>query len=282
VAAIELSGASALLVEVDERTLTLSPQHLEEAITQNHERRLRAIIPVHLYGQPADMPAIMNLAAKHKLQVIEDCAQAHGAKINDRDVGTWGDASAFSFYPTKNLGALGDGGAVVTNNAELGTRLRELRVYGWRERYVSEGAGMNTRLDELQAAILRVKLRHLDSENARRTEIAGHYHHSLGHLPLRLPQPASSDRHVYHQYVIRLERRDELRESLWQKNIESAVLYPVPIHRQPAYRDRIAVSGPLRVTEEAARELLCLPIHPWLSDADVAQITDATRAWFDG
>ncbi len=205
VAAIELAGASALLVDVDPSTLTLSPERLEEALAQDTDQRVKAIIPVHLYGQPADMPAIVALAQRHNVRVIEDCAQAHGAMIGDRKTGTWGDAAAFSFYPTKNLAALGDGGAVVTNDEALAARLRALRTYGWKERYVSEEAGMNTRLDELQAAILRVRLRSLDAENARRSELARHYDHSLGKCSgLRLPQPAAEVRHVYHQYVIRV------------------------------------------------------------------------------
>lgn len=280
VAAIELSGASALLVDVDERTLTLSPQRLEEALAQNKHQRLKAIIPVHLYGQPADMAAILSIAQKQGLRVIEDCAQAHGATIGGRKVGTWGDAAAFSFYPTKNLAALGDGGAVVTNDGALAERLRALRVYGWQERYVSEGPGMNTRLDELQAAILRVKLGSLDAENVRRAEIARHYDHSLGGLSgLVLPRPATDVGHVYHQYVIRLRKRDALREHLRSEQIETAVLYPTPIHLQPAYRDRIATAGPLPVTEQAARELLCLPVHPCLDDLEVARVVTAIMNW---
>jgi dTDP-4-amino-4,6-dideoxygalactose transaminase len=162
VAAIELCGASALLVDVDEATLTLSPARLADALDSQGGARITAVIPVHLYGQPADMPGISAIAAEHGLKVIEDCAQAHGAAIVDRQVGTWGDAAAFSFYPTKNLAALGDGGAVTTDDASLAERLRALRTYGWRERYISDEAGMNSRLDELQAAILRVRLPLLD------------------------------------------------------------------------------------------------------------------------
>ncbi len=283
VAAIELSGASALLVDVDERTLTLSPARLEEALTQNRAAKIKAIVPVHLYGQPADMPAILALALEHGLRVIEDCAQAHGATIGDRKVGTWGDAAAFSFYPTKNLAAFGDGGAVVTNDDSLGDRFRQLRIYGWKERYISERAGMNTRLDEVQAAILRVQLRFLESDNARRADIARQYHYSLGKFrELTLPAPHADERHVYHQYVIRLHGRDELREHLRRREIESAILYPLPIHLQPAYRERIATAGSLAVTEQAARELLCLPVHPWLTDGDVARVSNAIIDWLHG
>lgn len=282
VAAIELAGASPLLVDVDEETLTISLPALEEAISQHREGRLRGIIPVHFYGRPADLPTILSLGAKHGLRVIEDCAQAHGAMIDGKNVGTLGDASAFSFYPTKNLGALGDGGAVVTNDSDLAEHLRELRTYGWRERYISEAAGMNTRLDEIQAAILRIRLTKLETENARRIEIARQYHYSLGDLPLQLPPLDSRVRHVYHQFVIRLPKRDQLRAYLRQREIDAGVLYPVPIHEQPAYRGRVSISGRLAVSERAARELLCLPIHPWLSEAEVTRVTDAIRAWFHG
>lgn len=288
VAAIGLAGASPLLVDVDETTLTLSPDGLREALARDREHRIKAVVPVHLYGRPADMPAIAAAAAEYGLRVIEDCAQAHGAMIGDRKVGTFGDAAAFSFYPTKNLAALGDGGAVATNDPALAQRLRELRIYGWRERYISEEPGMNTRLDELQAAVLRVKLRSLDQENARRREIAQQYDVALAKLAdLILPQRTRGMHDVYHQYLIRLHPvaailpRDALRDHLRSRGVEAAILYPVPIHQQPAYRDRVATAGPLPVTERAAHELLCLPVHPWLSDDDVARTCDAILEWCD-
>ena len=282
VAAIELSGASALLVGVDETTMTMSPQRLAEAIALNRDRQLKAVIPVHLYGWPADMPAITAIAAEHGLKIIEDCAQAHGARRGGRAVGTWGNAAAFSFYPTKNLGALGDGGAVVTNDSSAAERLRALRVYGWKERYISDSVGMNTRLDDLQAAILRVKLRHLDRATARRRAIARRYHESLADLPIVLPPRDKTVEHVYHQFVIRLPERDRLREHLQAQGVDTAVLYPVPIHKQPAYHGRIATCGDLSVTDRAASELLCLPIHPALDDSDVERVTTAIRDFFHG
>ena len=282
VAAIELTGASALLVDVDEMTLTMSPQRLAEAIEQHRGRQIKAIIPVHLYGWPADLPAIARIASEHRLKIIEDCAQAHGARMAGRAVGTWGDAAAFSFYPTKNLGALGDGGAVATNDSGTAERLRALRVYGWKERYISDIVGMNTRLDDLQAAILRVKLRHLNTANERRRAIARRYHASLVNLPIVLPPRDENVEHVYHQFVIRLAERDRLREHLQAYDIDTAVLYPLPIHEQPAYRGRIAVAGDLAVTERAARELLCLPIHPTLDDSDIERVTLAIREFFHG
>ena len=282
VAAIELTGASALLVDVDDATMTMSPQHLAAAIAQNQSGHVKAVIPVHLYGWPADMPAITSIATEHGLKIIEDCAQAHGARLGGRAVGTWGNAAAFSFYPTKNLGALGDGGAVVTNDSTTAERLRALRVYGWKERYISDIVGMNTRLDDLQAAILRVKLRHLDSTNGRRRGIARRYRQSLADLPIVLPPHDETVEQVYHQFVIRLPERDRLREYLQAHGVDTAVLYPLPIHQQPAYRGRIATSGDLSATEGAAHDLLCLPIHPTLDDSDVEQVTTAIRAFFHG
>ncbi|HEY0368761.1 MAG TPA: DegT/DnrJ/EryC1/StrS family aminotransferase [Chthoniobacterales bacterium] len=282
VAAIERAGAKPLLIDVDPDALTLSPESLAEALSRDAAHAIKAVIPVHLYGQPADMRAILALAGKHGLRVIEDCAQAHGAEIDGRKVGTFGDLAAFSFYPTKNLGALGDGGAVVTNNYSLGERLRELRSYGWRERYISEIAGLNSRLDEIQAAVLRVKLRHLDAENRRRRQIARRYDDLLGAFAnIALPKPAANARHVYHQYVIRLPDREPLRAYLDSQQIGTAVLYPVPIHLQPAYRERIEVAGAMRVTERAAKELLCLPIHPWLDDAELARVGAAITDWLN-
>lgn len=281
VTAIELAEATPLLIDVDENSMTLSPRALADALRQKKKQSIRAVIPVHLYGQPAEMTEIMKLAAQHQLHVIEDCAQAHGAMIGQQKVGTFGEVAAFSFYPTKNLAALGDGGAVVTKDHSLGARLRELRAYGWRERYISERAGMNTRLDEVQAAILRIRLRRLDQENARRSDIARQYCDSLGDLPLRLPPPVAHGRHVYHQFTIRLSNRDGLRRFLAEKEIQTAVLYPQPVHEQPAYCNRVHLADSLAVTEKIARELLCLPIHPWLKDAEISAVAKAIREWFD-
>ena len=281
VAAIELAGASALLVDVDEATLTLSPERLQQALVEHRASRIKAIIPVHLYGHPADMVSILRMASVYGISVIEDCAQAHGATISGRKVGTWGDVAAFSFYPTKNLAALGDAGGVVTNNRAVADHARELRVYGWKERYISENAGMNSRLDDLQAAILRVRLRYLDADNARRIQIALQYDQALSDRGIILPKNTADMQHVYHQYVVRLADRDGLRAHLTSHGIGTAVLYPVPVHQQPAYRDRIAVADDLSVTERAARELLCLPIHPWLDDDDVARTCSAILDWLD-
>ncbi|MBS1788533.1 MAG: DegT/DnrJ/EryC1/StrS family aminotransferase [Acidobacteria bacterium] len=274
VAAIELAGAAPLMVDIDPATFTISSQAVEDAIkTYRGSAKLKAVIAVHLYGHPAEMAAIIELARRYELRVIEDCAQAHGAKIGDQRVGSIGDIAAFSFYPTKNLGALGDGGAVVTNDDELAERLRLLREYGWRERYVSEIAGMNSRLDELQAAVLRVKLRSLDAENERRRQIARRYNEMLAMALLRLPQSCTGVSHVYHQYVVRSDERDALKERLRAKGVGTLIHYPVPVHQQPAYRNRMRLSLP--ETEQAAREVLSLPMFPQLTEEQVAQVISA-------
>ncbi len=281
VAAIEMAGASPLLADIDPATFTISPEAVEDTIkTHRDQLRIRAIIPVHLYGHPADMRAICDIARRYDLKVVEDCAQAHGATINGVKVGTFGDVAAFSFYPTKNLGALGDGGAVVTNDPEVAERVRLLREYGWRERYVSDVAGFNSRLDELQAAILRVKLKYLDEENARRREIARTYDEWLAAPSLRVPARLGDDEHVYHQYVVRCDARDSLREYLRERGVSALIHYPVPVHLQPAYRNRATVHrGVLPETELAARQVLSLPIHPHLSEEQVERVCEAINGW---
>lgn len=274
VAAIELAGAEPLLVDIDPATFTISPQAVEDAIKEYRgSAKLRAIIAVHLYGHPAEMAAILELARRYDLRVIEDCAQAHGAKLGDRRGGSIGDIAAFSFYPTKNLGALGDGGAVVTNDGTLAERLRLLREYGWRERYVSEIAGMNSRLDELQAAVLRVKLKYLDAENDQRQQIARIYAQRLAAISLQLPKVCGDVSHVYHQYVVRTADRDRLKDRLREQGIGALVHYPVPVHQQPAYRNRTNVTLP--ETERAAREVLSLPMFPQLTDEQVEHVCQA-------
>lgn len=267
VAAIELVGATPVLLEVDPVTYTLDPGSLEAALTHPPPGRPKAVIPVHLYGQPADMPAIMKLARHHGLYMIEDCAQSHGATLAGRMTGAWGDIAAFSFYPTKNLGALGDGGMVVTDNPALAERVRLLQQYGWRERYISDIPGGNSRLDELQAAILRVKLRYLDEENARRRSLAQIYNALLADTGLSLPEVHPGATHVYHQYVVRLPQRDTLKNYLCDiGGVGTLIHYPVPVHLQPAYRDRLPLVASLARTEEIARQVLSLPMFPQLSD----------------
>ena len=280
VAAIELAGAEPVLVDIDPATFTMDVASLKRTILANQHRRLKAIIPVHLYGHPADMPTIMELARMHGLRVIEDCAQAHGASMQGRKVGAWGDMAAFSFYPTKNLGALGDGGAVVTNDPTLAEHARLLRQYGWRERYISERIGMNTRLDEIQAAILRVKLRHLDADNDRRRGIAAIYDAALHATTLRLPFRVGDVVHAYHQYTVLSSRRTLLSSYLKSIEIGSAILYPFPVHRQPAYQNRLTLApGGLPVTEDVCEKLLCLPMYPELSIGQAEMIARTIMDW---
>jgi dTDP-4-amino-4,6-dideoxygalactose transaminase len=272
VAAIELAGALPLPVDIDPVTFTMDCNLLEDALRSG---RVRAIVPVHLYGHPANLPAIVELANRNGAVVIEDCAQSHGASIRKRRTGTFGQTAAFSFYPTKNLGALGDGGAIATNDGGIAERARLLREYGWKQRYVSQIRGTNSRLDELQAAILRVKLRHLDAENARRREIAEAYSAGLRDSGLRLPKCAENVTHAWHQYVIRSKDRDALRARLTEGGVGTLVHYPVPVHVQPAYQ-RLEHAA-LGETESAAGEVLSLPMYPELSDADVTRVIEEIR-----
>jgi dTDP-4-amino-4,6-dideoxygalactose transaminase len=288
VAAIELAGAIPVLVDIDPVTFTLSPIALEKALKQIVENpelcggaTPRAVIAVHLYGHPADMAGINEVAENWGLRVIEDCAQAHGARIDGKRVGSIGALAAFSFYPTKNLGALGDGGAVVTGDPELAGQARLIREYGWRERYISLMPGMNTRLDELQAAVLKAKLPALDAENRRRRQIAAAYNEMLMALPLQTPACAPRTEHVYHQYVIRTAERDDLRAYLQGQGIGTLIHYPVPVHLQPAYAARdLTLGAPLPVTEKACAEILSLPMHPHLTDEQVERVGDAIRKWY--
>ena len=266
-----------LYSEIDPTTLLLDVTTLDATLTTLRDPKIRAVVPVHLYGQAVDMPRLMEVAAKHNLLVVEDCAQAHGATVGGRHAGTWGQLAAFSFYPTKNLGALGDGGAICGSDPLLLEKVRALRQYGWRKRYVSETTGRNSRLDELQAAILRARLPRLDAENARRETIANRYLAGLKGLPLVLPMTAPDRGHCWHQFVVRTPRREELRAHLDKKDILCGVLYPVPIHRQPAYHDA-ALSLPH--SEQACAEVLSLPLHPGLGDEDVARVIREVAAFF--
>jgi len=279
VAAIELTGASPLFVDIDPATFTMDVERLDDAFVK-YRGAIKAILPVHIYGHPARISEIVQIAARHSVRVVEDCAQAHGARWKDRMVGTFGDVAAYSFYPTKNLGALGDGGAVVTNDEELARRLRSLREYGWEQRYVSKTTGVNSRLDELQAAILRVKLRHLDEDNRRRITIAEAYSNALaGHEALTIPQTLSQATHVYHQYVVRTRSRESLQTFLRDNGIGTAVHYPLPVHQQPAYADRTRSTESLRHTEAAAGEILSLPMFPELHPQQLQTVVDQINAW---
>ena len=272
VAAIELAGAQPVLVDVCVDSMTMDPASLEAAVTP----RTRAIIPVHLFGQPAELEPIIRIARQHKLAVLEDCAQAHGATYRGKRVGAIGDIAAFSFYPTKNLAAYGDGGMILTNDGQLAERVRLTRQYGWRERYESETRGLNSRLDELQAAILRVKLRHLDEWNQARRERAAIYTELLPNRHVRAPAEMPYAKHVFHLYVVQTDRRAALAEFLKARGIGTAVHYPTPIHRQAAY-GHLAPEGALPVAERLAREILSLPLYPELPLADVRAVAAAIR-----
>jgi dTDP-4-amino-4,6-dideoxygalactose transaminase len=279
------AGAVPVFVDIDPRRYTMAPAALGELLAGWRTNaavaglRPRAVMPVHLYGQPADMAAIGAIAEEHSLTIIEDCAQAHGAALDGRPAGAFGQAATFSFYPTKNLGAFGDGGAVLVHDPSIAEALRGLRQYGWKTRYVSDAIGMNSRLDELQAALLSVRLGSLAAENARRREIAAIYDRILSAAPselLRRPEVGTGVSHAWHQYVVATTSRDELKEHLTGEGIETPVHYPVPIHLQPAYRVDAKLTGAgLPETERAAREVLSLPIHPWLSDDLVARVAAA-------
>lgn len=281
VAAILQAGARPVLVDVDAATQNIDPTAVAAAITP----RTKAVIPVHLFGRLADMAAITALAERHGLVVIEDAAQAHGAWRAGADgqprmAGQWGNLAAFSFYPSKNLGALGDGGAVVTNDNLLATQLRRLRMYGWeRKYYTSEVGGRNSRLDELQAALLRVKLPHLAAANAARRERAAWYATVLADLPLGLPVDELG--HVYHLYVVTLPdraSRDRLRDHLLANGIGCDIHYPVPTHLQPAYTDLGYHPGSLPVTEDLAGRILSLPMYPELTYEEIMLVAETIRA----
>ena len=280
VAAIEMVGATPLLIDIESDTYTMDPSELAAVLEHPPAGSppIRAVIPVHLYGQAAALEPIMAVCRHHGIPVIEDCAQAHGATIGDRKVGTFTEVATFSFYPTKNLGALGDGGMLATQDAERAARIAALRQYGWQTHYISDDVGVNSRLDELQAAILRVKLRHLDAHNARRQSIAAAYDTALRGTGLMPPARRDGSSHVFHLYVVRTPDRAALQARLRAAGIGTGVHYPSPVHLQPAYRERIAL-GPsgCRATEVAAHQVLSLPMYPELTDAQVALVCEALR-----
>ncbi len=271
VAAIELTGARAVLCDVRADSMLIDTDKLARTITP----LTRAIIPVHLFGQSADLDPILEIARAKKVFVLEDCAQAHGATYRGKRVGTFGDIAAFSFYPTKNLGAYGDGGAIVTNDAKLAERVNLLRQYGWRERYSSDIKGMNSRLDEMQAAILRVKLRHLDAWNAARRERAAIYTELLHNVTP--PREMAYGQAVYHLYVVQTVKRDALANHLKSRGIGTAIHYPFAIHQQVAYANLGYRDEDLPVASKLAREILSLPLYPELPLDDVRAVAKAVN-----
>jgi dTDP-4-amino-4,6-dideoxygalactose transaminase len=270
---VSQSGATPVPVEPDPATYNLDPERVEDAVTA----RTRAILPVHLYGQPARMEEIRAIAARRGLLVLEDAAQAHGASYGRVRAGALGDAAAWSFYPGKNLGAMGDGGAVTTDDDSVADRLRALRNYGSRVKYVHEVAGYNSRLDDVQAAILRVKLRHLDAWNARRRDVAERYRASLSDCGVVLPEVAADVEPSWHLFVIRTADREELQREMREDGIESLIHYPIPPHRQGAYRSLGHSEGDFPLAERLAREVLSLPIGPHLSWEAQDRVIDSVR-----
>ena len=272
--AVSYAGARPVPVEPDENTCNIDPDRIESAIT----RRTRAILPVHLYGQTADMGPVREIGRRRGIPVLEDAAQAHGARYRGKRAGALGDAAAFSFYPTKNLGAFGDAGAVTTDDAGLARKVRRLRNYGSLKRYVNEVKGFNSRLDPLQAALLGPRLDVLDEWNARRSRIAKRYLEGLAGTPLVLPATAAGCEHAWHVFVVRSKRRKAVREALARQGVGTDVHYPTPPHLQRAYADLRYRKGSFPISERIHRQVLSLPIGPHMSDAEVAYVIEQVRS----
>jgi len=273
IAAIEYAGAKPVLVDVEPEFLTMDPVTLEAAITP----RTKAIIPVHLYGQPADMDPILAIARQHGIVVIEDACQAHGSEYKGRRCGSMGQLGCFSFYPGKNLGAYGEGGAVVTSDAELAKKIRLLRAWGEETRYEHKYRGFNYRMDGVQGAILGVKLRHLEAWTEARRRNAAEYDRQLVDTGVRVPSQRPDTRHVFHLYVVRLAERDVWRQRLTDAGVQTGVHYPIPVHLQPAYRDLGYAAGDFPVCEQASTEVLSLPMFPELTERQIDEVTHALR-----
>ncbi len=270
VCAITFAGAKPVFADIDPVTFNMDPALLKKKIT----KRTKAVIPVHLFGQAADMDPIMKIAKENGLKVIEDACQAHGALYKGRKVGTFGELAAFSFYPSKNLGCYGDGGIITTNSAELCEKARLLRNYGQKKRYVHAIKGFNSRLDEIQAAILSVKLKHLDRWNSRRREIASVYDRMLKGSEVITPVEETYARHVYHLYVIRTKNRDKLQAYLGKKDIQTNIHYPIPVHLQKAYADLKLKKGSFPVAERYAEEILSIPLYPELTESEISFVAE--------
>ena len=270
--AIRYVGATPVFVDIDPRTFNIDPQQVAKAING----KTRALLPVHLFGQPSDMPALTALAKQHNLLLIEDCAQSYGAKINDTATGGIGLAGCHSFFPSKNLGCYGDGGLVTTNDDELADIIRVLRNHGSKVRYHHDVIGYNSRLDEIQAAILRVKMRHINNFNANRYRVAQEYTQQLKDAVIT-PHEDGIGNHVYHQYTILSPKRDAIMKALADKQIASAIYYPIPLHQQKAFGSEYADTR-LPVSEQVARECLSLPIYPELSMEQIHEITDTIKS----
>jgi dTDP-4-amino-4,6-dideoxygalactose transaminase len=263
-----------VFVDIDPDSFNIDSSKIAPAIT----RKTKAIIPVHLYGQPADMDGLMELAKKHGLKVIEDCAQSFGAEYHGKKTGAIGDLGCFSFFPSKNLGGYGDGGMVITNDNDLAEHLLSLRNHGSKVRYHHEEVGFNSRLDEIQAAIIRVKFKHIDAYNAMRRNNAALYSRFLADPGIRTPSEQSRTKHVFHQYTIRVKNRDAVKQKLDAGRITSSMIYyPVPLHQQAAYKELGMKPGSLPVSELVAREVLSLPLYPELTEEQIKQVAGAVK-----
>ena len=286
ITAIDRIGAIPYLIDIDPERFTMDPDLLEKAIINaskqsKHIGIPKAIVLVHLYGLAADISTISDIAKHHNLIVIEDCAQAHGAEFNKNKIGSFGELAAFSFYPTKNLGAFGDAGMVVCDDEKIAQTLQYLRQYGWKERFISSEKGTNSRMDEIQASILRIKLKFLDVENRNRRKIAKYYDNQLNDSSVSCPTQFSDSKHVYHQYVIKTKHRDKLKDYLSKNGIGSAIHYPVPVHKQEAYQSSIIIPKTgLPITEEIVQKILSLPIWPFLTEEQTGYITDKINSYF--
>lgn len=272
VAAVAMTGASPVYADIEPDFFTIDPDKVEAACTDMS----KAIIAVHIYGQSAALDALLKIAKKHNLRVIEDCAQATGASSHNKKLGAIGDIGCFSFFPTKNMGAFGDGGAIACHDKTLAARIRALRQYGWDENRISLEPGMNSRLDELQAAVLRVKLGYLDADNAERKRQADRYIAGLANLPISLPVTRNDASHVYHLFVIQSEVRDELLQHLKQNDIAAGIHYAVPVHMMPAYKG----SFPLPNTERIANRILSLPLFPGMDEAAQNKVISTIRSFY--
>lgn len=271
--AIVDNGATPVFVDIDPESYCMDVDKLEDTVTED----TAAIVPVHLYGHPVEMETVMDVADRHNLAVVEDACQAHGATYHDQPVGTFGDAACFSFYPVKNLGAYGDGGAAVTNNPEIAEHIATARDVGQSEKYHHEMVGMNSRLDEIQAAILREKLPYMDEWNERRRKIATRYTQSLSNTNVVTPNVADEVSHVFHLYVVRSQQRDRLRKHLEDAGVQTLVHYPIPIHDQTPYQHLNA--GQLHITDRVTDEIVSLPSFPWMSDTEVDETIAAVKSF---
>ena len=268
VAAIIATGAKPVLVDINEENFTIDIHKLSKAIN----KKTRAIIPVHIYGQSSKISEIKKICKIKKIFLIEDVSQAHGAYHNNKRLGSFGDIACFSCYPTKNLGAIGDAGLITTNNNKIEKKIRMLREYGWSKRYISEFNGRNSRIDEIQAAILRIKLKNLDKDNNKRRKIADYYYKNIDALKYELPKISRGNEHVFHLFVIKSKKRNKLLKHLKSKNIYAGIHYPLPIHLQKGYSKLVKISGKLNNTETVSKLILSLPIYPELSIHDQKKI----------